>query len=314
MRRKFFALIFVGFLTVILSVAVNANPDGPRITNPIQYSEHKIGSDVKIYWKAPDSKYGSVDHYVISIRKFYTKENVNNSSSGSLIVDNIPCPKLTTSCTISGSMLEKYYLESTADKKYRKYRISVCAVMEDGTKRWSNHQYFYISAHNTPADKPISFHIYNGFTTDSKNQVYYACQNWNNKLDIGREIVNTYPFTMGTNDIDVNLNDRVNIVTKSNLKATGGIMTTYIIRNSDYKLRESDIMVNSYHSWANSSQPEKYNFYNAITHEIGHVVGLTDKYDSWATEWTMYGYADYNEDKKITLTLRDIANGISLYD
>ena len=91
-------------------------------------------------------------------------------------------------------------------------------------------------------------------------------------------------------------------------------MTTYIIRNSDYKLRESDIMVNSYHSWANSSQPEKYNFYNAITHEIGHVVGLTDKYDSWATEWTMYGYADYNEDKKITLTLRDIANGISLYD
>jgi hypothetical protein len=312
MRKKLFMLAVIGFMAAISSITASANSDGPKIGTPKQYDEYKIGANVKIEWTAPDSKYGTVDYYTVAVRKFDLGDDVDNSNSGEKIY-NENVSSSNTSFTISGSKLKEYYF-SSSDKKYRKYRISVCAVMKDGTKRWSDHQYFYVSAHNTPADNPISFHIYNGFTTDSKNQVYYACRNWNNKLDIGREIVNTYSFSLGTDDTTVNLNDGTNIVTKSNLKNTGNLMITYSIRNSDYKLREADIMVNSYYSWANSSKSEKYNFYNVITHEIGHVVGLSDKYDSWATEWTMYGRSDTNEDKKITLDSVDISSGKSLYN
>ena len=312
MRKKFFILSIIAFITFILGITVNANQDGPKFVTPKQYSEYKIGDDVRFQWNKPYSIYGTVDYYIVAVRKFYTTEDVSNSSSGERII-NTTCSASTSSYTISGSLLEEYYFQSTQEKKYREYRISVCAVMKDGTKRWSDHQYFYISAHNTPQDKPISFHIYNGFTADSKEQIYYACQNWNNSLNIGREIVNTFPYSNGTNDTNININNGINIVTKNNLKATRTLMETHTVRNSSKKLRESDIIVNTYYPWANSSQEGKYNFYNAITHEFGHVVGLTDKYNSWATEWTMYGKVDTNEGKKTTLEAQDISNGKSLF-
>jgi len=37
---------------------------------------------------------------------------------------------------------------------------------------------------------------------------------------------------------------------------------------------------------------------NAMTHEMGHEIGLADKYESFATEWTMYGSCAYGETKK----------------
>ena len=169
MRRKFFALIFVGFLTMILSVAVNANPDGPRITDPIQYSEHKIESDIVIKWNSPNSSYGEVNYYKLAVRGFLKEDDVTLSNVGSLIIPSEKIP----------STIRYYKIAGDKMLGFKKCRISVCAVMKDGTQRWSDYKYFYISQHNTPLNRPISFHIYNGFTADSKNQVYYSCQNWN---------------------------------------------------------------------------------------------------------------------------------------
>lgn len=189
--------------------------------------------------------------------------------------------------------------------------------MKDGTKRWSDSWYFYISTNNTPLNRPISFHIYNGFVEASKEQVYYSCQNWNNKLNFNTEIVNTYPYSMGTDKVDHNTNDGINIVSKAELDDRI-LMTTYkrwsYDANTKYKLAEADIIVNSSEKWRNTNVSGTYNFYNTIMHEIGHVVGLSDKYDSWATEWTMYGHSNEAESKKITLEAQDISNAKSLFN
>lgn len=309
MRRKLFALIFVGCLAVILSVAVNAEPDGPKITEPYQYSEHKIGGSVTIKWNPPNSYYGTVSYYRISIRGFTLKDDVTASNTGGVVVSPTTFSASTNSITLSGSNL----LNWRNNYGYEKYKISVGAVMTDGTPRWSDYQYFYIASNNTPVNRPISFRIYNGFTSDSKNQVYYSCQNWNNKLNLEYEVINTYPYTSGTN-ITYSAKDGINAVTKGVTEKEEWIMSTTAWFSSDYRTQEVDIIVSKNHPWANSNGANTYNFYNVMMHEMGHAVGLNDKYDSWATEWTMYGYSDYNEDKKITLTLRDIVNGISLYD
>jgi hypothetical protein len=56
-----------------------------------------------------------------------------------------------------------------------------------------------------------------------------------------------------------------------------------------------------------------YDVQNVITHEVGHVVGLCDIYDSWATEITMYGSASTGEIKKRTLETHDTVSANHLY-
>ena len=81
-----------------------------------------------------------------------------------------------------------------------------------------------------------------------------------------------------------------------------------------YRAVESDIVVSSEKPRANYISNDTYNFHNAMIHEMGHVIGLNDKYDSWATEWTMYGRCSKGENKKITLAGRDVVNAISILD
>lgn len=144
---------------------------------------------------------------MIKVRGFYLDPNTGTETS-SIVVDVNAGSKLSYSMT--GSFLNRYY----EDNGYEKFRICIGAVMKNGKTWWSEERYIYIAYHNTPVDKPFSFHIYNGFTSESKDQIYYACQNWNNALNLGREVVNTYPYSMGTNKIHENINDGENIVTK----------------------------------------------------------------------------------------------------
>ena len=56
-----------------------------------------------------------------------------------------------------------------------------------------------------------------------------------------------------------------------------------------------------------------YDVRNIATHEVGHVVGLDDFYETKYSEITMYGYSSKGETKKISLEIGDKNGTIALY-
>ncbi|MEM0475834.1 MAG: matrixin family metalloprotease [Candidatus Norongarragalinales archaeon] len=65
--------------------------------------------------------------------------------------------------------------------------------------------------------------------------------------------------------------------------------------------------------WSASGEPNKMDFENIATHELGHGVGLNDLYDNKCSEQTMYGYAVEGETKKRSLESGDAAGVKALY-
>ena len=107
----------------------------------------------------------------------------------------------------------------------------------------------------------------------------------------------------------------VNTVTGSAWDNT--LMTTYVGYNSNGYIVEADISIEVTKPWGNSQSPDFFDIQNVMTHEMGHVIGITDRYmgdddnngDSNALcEWTMYGISEKNEIKKRTLHSQDITN------
>ena len=80
--------------------------------------------------------------------------------------------------------------------------------------------------------------------------------------------------------------------------------------SSDY-LEEVDIDINLNCPFSNDvNSSNSYIVQNCITHEIGHLLGLHDLYDStYTSEYTMYGATAKGETKKCTLE-QDDKNGI----
>ena len=60
MLKKIITALFVMLFAVLLGTVSYANSDGPKITSPSLYSEHKIGAALEIVWSAPPSQYGTV--------------------------------------------------------------------------------------------------------------------------------------------------------------------------------------------------------------------------------------------------------------
>lgn len=65
--------------------------------------------------------------------------------------------------------------------------------------------------------------------------------------------------------------------------------------------------------WSMAGEPEKMDFENIATHEIGHSVGMGDLYNSSCTGETMYGYAAFAETIKRDLNNGDILGINKLY-
>jgi len=65
--------------------------------------------------------------------------------------------------------------------------------------------------------------------------------------------------------------------------------------------------------WSSSGEAGKMDFENIATHELGHSMGMGDLYNSYCSEQTMYGYANYGETKKRTLESGDITGINVLY-
>lgn len=74
-------------------------------------------------------------------------------------------------------------------------------------------------------------------------------------------------------------------------------------------LKQSDININVYHSFANSAQPDCFDLYSVFLHETGHTMGLGDLYNSSDSSAVMYGYSSKNTTKRSLA--KDDKNGIN---
>ncbi|MFH1015846.1 MAG: matrixin family metalloprotease [Chloroflexota bacterium] len=88
------------------------------------------------------------------------------------------------------------------------------------------------------------------------------------------------------------------------------------------EILETDIVFNKSMRWGIDADGEgtafklknTYDVDNIGTHEVGHVVGLDDIYDTIYSEITMYGYSSKAETKKISLEIGDKNGTAILYD
>lgn len=78
---------------------------------------------------------------------------------------------------------------------------------------------------------------------------------------------------------------------------------------------EYDIMFNDYYNWGDVDKNGTgvMDYWNIVTHELGHGAGLGDLYNSTCYLETMYGYADYGETIKRDLHDGDITGIKNLY-
>lgn len=117
--------------------------------------------------------------------------------------------------------------------------------------------------------------------------------------------------------------DGQNIVAWGRTSGTA-LAVTYTWYNSSGVAVEIDTIMNKKFTWYWSNPVTwtagqtcayqgVYDAQNILTHELGHTVGLDDKYTSGFVNNTMYGYGSKGETKKDTLTTGDIAGAKAIY-
>ena len=293
MVRLIWLMVLLCFLICLCPISTQAATKKITFTNIDQYAELEALTPFTIRWSATG---GTVTGYTFSLRYLYNKEDYKNI----LIYNKVSVPVSDASYRMPGDILSPHGL----------YRYSVSAVI-GGTTVWSEDRYFYVSSHG-PLTSTLNFHIYNGFETATKNAAYYATQAWSNGTDdIGTddECNELYTYN-GRNVISVGWYDwdeTFVAVTKTYTNSLGTVL-------------EKDIFLNKNgNSFCNSAQSGKYDVQSVFTHELGHVYGLTDKYEvggygGWATDWTMFGRGPKNSIEYRSLTSHDEAHLHSIYD
>jgi hypothetical protein len=117
-------------------------------------------------------------------------------------------------------------------------------------------------------------------------------------------------------------NDGVMIVAWGRVPS-GAIAVTYTWYNSvTGQVVDQDILLGASLPWKYTPVPNPdgdcadlyyYDVQNILTHEVGHVFGLDDLYDSVDQDLTMYGYGDKGEVKKDTLGMGDESGIRAIY-
>lgn len=299
-KRKRCLAVFVAFwmFLPLLSIVINA---APTLTKPAEYGEYKSTSSVTIEWTCSDP---NISHYLISVREFTfveRKEGTPSGGTGTSIITNVNIGNV-TSYSVSDSLIHRGNL----------YKCAVCAVKTDGSRSWSTPRYFYSGIHSG-VSSPWSFSIWSGFTTLTKSQIIDSATTWENV--VVTSVFDTSSFTTTSTLNDIDNYDSINSVTgKSMGTSDNALMMTYSHNNGYGTPLEVDINVNKSYSWANSATPGKYDVQSAMTHEMGHALGLCDKYETdWSTTWTMYGRLSTNDISKRTLTAKDVLDALMLY-
>ncbi|MHC1719812.1 MAG: matrixin family metalloprotease [Clostridiaceae bacterium] len=94
------------------------------------------------------------------------------------------------------------------------------------------------------------------------------------------------------------------------------IAVTYMwIDKRTKTIAEFDMIFNTYYEWGNAatSGNSVMDIQNIATHELGHAFGLGDIYSLAYSNVTMYGYSDYGDVEKRSLTISDITGIQKIY-
>ena len=265
-------------------IDANAAAKAPVITSPTNYEELVFNEVITVKWTHSGD---TPIRYSMDVRALSLG---NTKNYNTLVVEDRTTTSLQTKIKISE-------LDPCSV-----YRVCVAAEYANTTK-YSTPIVFFTSTHNLNIPRPISFKIWTGFDTATKNAIYYATQTWNNQL--GFEAVNTYPFDNGYPYAIQPDQDGINAVTGAYV-GIGEYLMTATPWPDRTDPTEYDICINKDYPWANSAQSGKYDVQSSIMHELGHVLGLSHKYEDFAVDWTMYGEGSKNSIKRRSLELEDI--------
>ena len=158
-------------------------------------------------------------------------------------------------------------------------------------------------------NKKITFQSWSGFTKETRWAIDYASRQWNNKS--GKTILYHSP-TQHNNNIFYS-RDYQNLITKKSFYDYNqnndpfALMLTkryYIKINNKIYIQEADIVINSEQRWKNNGDSDAYDVQNAMTHELGHMLGLDHSTSSKLN--TMYPSCSLGETTKRTVKQDDL--------
>lgn len=294
MKRIICIMLSVLLCVLMLPVPAAAASYYPTLTNIVRYDEFPYGEDVTITWNAPTA--GTVTNYLISLRHL---------KDANLFVDDLMIQQESLSAsrrsyTIPGDTLGSNCL----------YRVALAAVNSNGSSYWVE-QLFYVSVNRGVHNRTISLKIHTGLPLYFKEAIYYSTRTWINAT--GYERVNTYSYSNGVESSALVSGDGISTVIPGVDHASTALMRTYPKLDDYNNLIEADIVIFYGRDWDFGSGGT-YDVQSSMTHEIGHVLGLCDKYESDTAEWTMYGHGLENSLAQRTLHSQDLQRLTRLYD
>ena len=156
---------------------------------------------------------------------------------------------------------------------------------------------------------PTQVVSYKGFSSAINSAITNACSAWNG-AGVGTLITRSGSTHSNTK---FPIKNSANQITHSNMGKSEPIMDTRYtevkkISGIAYNV-EVDININTAYPWSTSGDPNAYDFQNSFTHELGHLLGLSDEYSNSGS--TMYSITNLGETQKRTLS-QDDKNGIGV--
>ena len=175
-------------------------------------------------------------------------------------------------------------------------------------------------------DEPMTYKINGSIPVRFIASMLYSSTAWNEVL-IGRQLET---ISIRSSNITNNYwyaNDGENVISFVKFTPRDYIAFAAIYYDPDLidpgtgfmTIVDADIVLNSLHKWdvdPDGDGPIKikaFDVQNILTHELGHVIGLSDLYEDQYRELTIYGYASKGETMKITLEAGDIAGARFIY-
>lgn len=298
-KRILYIMIVFSLTVCSIPFSVEAASTIPVITSPVLYEEVPPFTNLTVSWSAPTS--GTVDYYLIDVwqMRAYEEGEINHSPYILMNSEDVEG----RSFVIPGFLL----------KTNGKYKIVLRAVMSTGSTRYAEDWYVHTGASKgVPSGSTLSFKVYQGFEDATKGAIYYSTRTWIDAT--GMEKVNTYSFDLGPTSDYYSVGDNVNVIVPINDPDEAMMVFKYWCDTNGF-VASGDIVINKHYPWSNDLSPYTFDIQNVMTHEIGHAWGLSDKYDLYAQNWTMYGYeGNYCQTDARTLHSMDLLAIQQLYN